>query len=56
MTKTYDEKCLDLAKYFLADEPRFNNEETADTLASIIQEAIEDFMHAAQHAVRQVSQ
>lgn len=56
MTKTYDKKCFDLAKHFLSDEPRFNNDETADTLACIIQEVIEDFMDDARGLIRRVSQ
>ena len=52
--KTYDSKCFELARHFLADEPRFNNLESADTLACIIQEAIEDFMSEARKLVRRV--
>lgn len=40
----YDIKCKDLAKAFLEDEPKLNNEANAAWLATAIQEAIEDWM------------
>jgi hypothetical protein len=45
--KTYDPRCLELAKTFLSDEPDLNTEDMAHALALVIQEAIEgeiDFM------------
>ena len=56
MTRTFDEKCFELARHFLANEPRFNNDETAETLGVIIQETIEDFMSEARQQIRRVSQ
>jgi hypothetical protein len=42
MAKTYDSRCYDLAATFLADDPDLNTEAAKDTLASAIQQAIED--------------
>lgn len=55
MAKMYDHKCYELAEHFLKDQAKINNYETADTLAYVIQEAIEGFLHAANHAVKLVS-
>ncbi len=51
-----DKKCYDLARHFLKDEPKINNPETADTLAIVIQEAIEEFINDANNLVRRASQ
>lgn len=42
MAKTFDEKCFELAKYFLQDEPRLNTPAACTTLAQTIQQAVED--------------
>ena len=42
MAKTFDQKCLDLAAAFLADEPSLNTEAARTTLASEIQQCIEN--------------
>lgn len=42
--KSYDPRCLDLAKVFLADEPELNQAAYQAALASCIQQAIEDFI------------
>ena len=42
MAKTFDPKCHELAEYFLSDESKLNTEAARDTLAAIIQQAIED--------------
>jgi hypothetical protein len=39
---SYDPKCFDLAKAFLADEPELNTEKWAHSLALEIQQCIED--------------
>ena len=38
---SYDQKCFDLAKAFLEDEPDLDNERGAEELAQAIQEVIE---------------
>jgi hypothetical protein len=42
MAKTFDEKCLELAEHFLQDEPSLNTEAARTTLATAIQDCIED--------------
>ena len=42
MTKTYDQKCYDLAALFLGDEPDLHTEHNVVGLASLIQGTIED--------------
>ena len=52
--KTYDPKCHELAASFLSDEPDLNTEAAKVTLASTIQQAIEDeieFMRAMMEGV-----
>ena len=44
---TYDRKCYDLAEEFLADDPALNTAENRHALASLIQQAIEDFIELA---------
>lgn len=49
MTKSFDSKCFELAALFLGDEPVLNTEAARTTLASAIQQVIEDeieFMRA----------
>jgi uncharacterized protein YbbC (DUF1343 family) len=43
MPQGYDEKCGDLARYFLTDEP-LSTDLTVAELAQWIQDAIEDFI------------
>lgn len=46
---TFDPKCFELAKAFLADEPALNTDAARTTLAQAIQQAVEDeieFMRA----------
>ena len=46
---TFDSKCFELAEHFLQDEPSLNTKAAKDTLASTIQQAVEDeleFMRA----------
>lgn len=43
-TKTYDQKCWDLADVFLSDEPHLHTTDRIDGLAKIIQGAIEDYI------------
>lgn len=43
--KTYDSRCYDLAKIFLADEPALNNEKAWHSLALNIQQVVEDEIH-----------
>jgi hypothetical protein len=38
----FDEKCYELAKEFLSDDPDLNNEVNRDKLAQSIQDTIED--------------
>lgn len=40
--KTYDPKCLELAKAFLSDEPDLNTDANAHALALEIQQCVED--------------
>jgi hypothetical protein len=40
-TKTYDQRCYELAAHFLFDEPKLNTEAARVTLASAIQRLIE---------------
>lgn len=44
MTKTYDQKCHDLAALFLGDEPELHTPENINQLALLIQAAIEDYI------------
>ena len=41
MTKTYDQRCYDLAAIFLGDEPDLLTEHNVVGLASLIQDTIE---------------
>lgn len=41
-TKTFDPRCHDLATLFLSDHPALNTEAAKVTLASAIQQVIED--------------
>lgn len=41
MTKTFDQRCYDLAAHFLQDEPGLNTEAARVTLAAEIQYCIE---------------
>jgi hypothetical protein len=43
-----DTKCYELAAHFLADEPRLDTEAARTTLASAIQQAIQDEIHFMQ--------
>jgi hypothetical protein len=47
MKKGYDEKCGELAEYFLHNEGRVPEE--VDSLAQTIQDAIEDWLNANVH-------
>ena len=42
MTTSYDPKCEELARYFLANEPEITREDISE-LAGVIQRAIEDW-------------
>lgn len=42
---SFDPKCYDLAKAFLADEPGLDTEAARTTLASAIQDCIQDEIH-----------
>jgi hypothetical protein len=44
-TKTYDNRCYELAEVFLQDEEKLNTKEKKEHLARVIQEAIEDEIH-----------
>ncbi len=44
MTKTYDQKCYDLAAIFLGDEPALHTEGRIIELAKLIQSTIEDYI------------
>lgn len=44
---SYDEKCYELARQFLLDEPGVNTESNCRELAQDIQDAIEDFIDYA---------
>ena len=49
MSKTFDPSCYELAERFLSDEPALNTEAARTTLASEIQQCIEneiEFMRA----------
>lgn len=39
---TFDPKCFELAKAFLADDPNLNTDAAHVTLAAAIQQAVED--------------
>jgi hypothetical protein len=42
MAKTYDERCYELAGWFLSDHPKISNATNRHVLALVIQQAIED--------------
>jgi hypothetical protein len=42
MAKTYDERCYELAGWFLSDHPKISNADNRHALALVIQKAIED--------------
>ena len=45
--KTWATECRDLAEFFISDEViSHNHRERVDTLASVIQDAIEDWLNA----------
>jgi len=55
MTKTFDEKCFELAEHFLQDEPGLNTEAAKTTLAAEIQWAVECEIHFMRSMVEKAS-
>ena len=45
-----DEKCIALAVHFLRTEPDWLNDPTVETLAVVIQEAVEDWFFDRKHS------
>ena len=43
---SYDGSCYDLAEGFLSDEPALDSEFRRKQLAQLIQDTIDDYMHA----------
>jgi hypothetical protein len=51
-TQTYDERCYELAGWFLSDHPKISNADNRHALALVIQQAIEDEIESIHAGLR----